>query len=191
METFRTEYLTCRSQDRLTIVDIGSTEMGACYRPLFLNPIWNYVGVDLSLGPNVNVVLTEPYNWRELATSSADVVICGQVFEHVEYFWITILEISRILKPNGLLCLIVPSGGPEHRFPVDCWRVYPDGLRAIAEFGRLAVLKAQTDWLASGDPGSDFWRDSVLVAQKPSRGWLQTWRIRILQALQRRVSTLR
>jgi hypothetical protein len=42
--------------------------------------------VDLSAGPNVDVVLRDPYDWRELSAASADVVIFGQTFEHTEFF---------------------------------------------------------------------------------------------------------
>ncbi len=53
-------------------------------------------------------------------------------FEHTEFFWLTMREMKHALKPGGLCCIIAPSAGPEHQYPVDCWRVYPDGLRAAA-----------------------------------------------------------
>ncbi len=164
---FRDDYLLPRLDEQLQIVDIGSQDVNGSYRPLFAQNQWRYVGVDLAPGRNVDIVLQSPYDWKELGRNSADVVVSGQAFEHIDFFWISALEIARVLRPGGICCLIVPSAGPEHRYPVDCWRFYPDGLRAIARFAGLDVLKAETDWVGTGGEGSEMWRDSVLIAQKP------------------------
>jgi SAM-dependent methyltransferase len=164
--------------------------MGACYRPLFQKPGWTYVGVDLSPGPNVDLVLQRPYDWREIPGGSVDLLISGQVLEHVEYFWITALEISRVLKPGGLVCLIAPSSGPEHRYPVDCWRFYPDGMRTFAKFARLHCVDVHTHWEDMGDPGSDCWHDTVLVARKPERPWHKALAVGALQQVQRRLMSV-
>ncbi|MEM1725222.1 MAG: methyltransferase domain-containing protein, partial [Thermoplasmata archaeon] len=42
-------------------------------------------------------VVKDPYNWIEIEDSSVDVVISGQAFEHIEYPWLTIKEIYRVL----------------------------------------------------------------------------------------------
>jgi len=77
-------------------------------------------------------------------------------------------EIARILKPGGLCCIIAPSGGPEHKYPVDCWRFFPDGLRALAHYVDLEVLEARRPEETKGlDPASDIWADTVLIARKP------------------------
>src|SRR5947208_731921 len=101
----------------LRILDIGSYDVNGSYKPLFAQPGWQYVGVDLSPGPNVDVVLSSPYQ-LPMATGEADLVISGQAFEHVEYFWLSWLEMARILKPGGQIFLIAPSRGQEHRYPV-------------------------------------------------------------------------
>lgn len=191
MERFRDKYLSDHMGQALKIVDIGSTEMGACYRPIFQSPAWKYVGVDLGPGPNVDLVLQRPYDWREIPSGSVDLLISGQVLEHVEFFWITAMEISRVLRPGGLACLIAPSSGPEHRYPVDCWRFYPDGMRAVAKFARMECLEVYTNWENTGDPGSDFWHDTVLVVRKPQRTPLKALALRVMQGLQRRVMSYR
>ena len=191
VERFRDQYLHQHRGQPLTILDLGSTEMGASYRRIFEVPGWNYIGADLAAGPNVSLVLREPYRWREVASGSVDVLVSGQVLEHVEFFWLTMLEISRVLKPGGMACLVVPSAGPEHRYPVDCWRFYQDGMRALARFARLDVLEAHTRWEETGDPGSDLWHDSVLVARKPQRAWHKAFGVRVLQFAQLRLMSFR
>lgn len=190
MARFRDEHLSARADEPLTVFDLGSTEMGACYRPIFDNPKWTYTGADLSPGPNVDVVLAHPYHWREVRSASVDVLISGQVLEHVEYPWITMLEISRVLKPGGLACIIVPSGGEEHRYPLDCWRFYPDGMHALAGFARLLAVEVYTQWEGIGDPGSDPWADSVLVARKPVRPFPKAVGVHMLQSFQRRLNLM-
>jgi SAM-dependent methyltransferase len=191
MERFRDKYLSASVGKPLKILDLGSTEMGACYRPIFQKPGWNYVGVDLSPGPNVDLILKKPYDWREVQSESVDLLISGQVLEHVEFFWITALEISRVLRPGGTACLIAPSSGPEHRYPVDCWRFYPDGMRAFAKFARLECVEVYTNWDDTGDPGSDFWHDSVLVVRKPKRPFFKSIALRMLQGAQRFLMSFR
>lgn len=51
------------------------------------------------------------------------------------------MEISRVLKDEGMACIIAPSGGVEHRYPLNCWRFYPDGFKALAKYSGLNKLK--------------------------------------------------
>jgi len=169
MRAFRAHYLSEREKQQLLILDLGSQDINGTYRPLFENPLWTYIGVDLTAGRNVDVVLSDPYDWSEIPRAHADLVISGQAFEHIEWFWLTMLQIDRVLKPGGLCCLICPAAGPEHRYPVDCWRFYPDGLAALARFAGLNVTSVSTQWEAEGyTDGSDDWKDSMLVCEKPS-----------------------
>jgi SAM-dependent methyltransferase len=170
---FVTDYLA-EDQDRpLNIADIGSMDVDlvGSYRTLFDAPNWRYQGVDLAPGANVDLVLRDPYRWVELKRNSLDVVVSGQALEHIEYFWLTFLEIHRVLKPGGICCVVAPSGGPEHRYPVDCWRFYPDGFRALARYAGLEVLEVYAQWDDAQYPERDpIWNDCVLIARKP-RGW--------------------
>ncbi len=168
MEKFRDQYLMDKKSAPLTIMDLGSMNVNGTYRPLFDISPWQYTGLDIEQGDNVDIVLKNSYSWPEIKTDSVDVLISGQAFEHIEFFWITMLEIARILKPGGICCIIAPSSGPEHRYPVDCWRFYPDGCSALARFAKLELLEVSTQWEAEEryDQGSNPWRDTMMVAQK-------------------------
>ncbi len=145
----------------LTIIDIGSYDVNGTYRPLFDRPGWKYIGVDLSQGKNVDVVLDSPYQFP-FHSGYADCIISGQAFEHIEFFWLTWNEMVRVLKPGGFIFLIAPSCGWEHRYPVDCWRFYPDGFRALAKYSDIELLDVHTDLNL---PGSAF-GDTVGVFRK-------------------------
>lgn len=167
MKKFVADHLDSKKNESLVVFDLGSQAIGGSYRSLFECENWNYIGVDVCSGSNVDLILDDPYRWGEIKSNTVDVLVSGQTFEHIEYFWLTMQEISRVLKPEGLCCIIAPSGGPEHRYPVDCWRFYPDGLRALARYVGLEVLSARTQWESRGYPDdSDTWADSVLIARK-------------------------
>ena len=181
MTGFKQRHLSRFQGVPLKILDLGSQDINGCYRPIFDDPSWTYTGIDLAPGKNVDIVLADPYDWSGIRSESVDVVVSGQAFEHIEFFWLTMLEISRVLKPQGLCCIAAPSGGYEHRFPVDCWRFYSDGMRALASFARLDVLEATTEWTPDDYPdGSQVWKDSVLIASKPKMKTLEKIRRGIL-----------
>ncbi len=168
MADFCRDYLGDRTNEPLTIVDLGSADYNGSYRPIFAQPPWRYIGVDLEPWKNVDLVLRDPYHWREIRTANVDAVVSGQTFEHTEFFWETILEITRVLKPGGLCCLIAPASGNEHRYPVDCWRIYTDGFRALARYAGLTVLHSRTHWeeLPRYAQESNKWHESILIARK-------------------------
>lgn len=169
VEDFVERHLASRRAEPLRILDLGSQDINGSFRPIFDRVrAWTYVGADVAPGKNVDLVLQTPYDWRELAAESFDVVVSGQALEHVEFFWLTAMQMSRVLRPGGSLCLIVPSRGAEHRYPVDCWRMYRDGMTALARWTRLTVLEAHTARFSKGHADmSEEWADSVLIAQKP------------------------
>ena len=191
MQGFRQNFLAGKESDYLFILDLGSQDVNGSYRPLFENTSWRYAGMDMAAGANVDVVVQTPYDWKEIASASVDVLISGQAFEHIEYFWITMLEIERVLKPGGLCCLLAPSSGPEHRYPVDCWRFYPDGMRALVRSSALELLEVSTQWEDEGYlDGSDWWHDTMLVCQKPVISRMKAWKRCFIRWLQHRALIL-
>lgn len=173
MRAFADEYLSKDIHYR--ILDLGSQEVdgdgNGSYRKIFQGKNWTYEGADLVPGNNVDIVLEKPYKWKNIKSKTYDCVVCGQMLEHDEYFWITMLEIRRILKPNGLCCMIAPSGGAEHRYPVDCYRFYPDGLKAVANYASLEVLEVYAQWNEELYPEMDSeWRDCVMICRRNPLG---------------------
>lgn len=166
----------------LTILDIGSYDVNGSYKAFFNHPRWHYTGTDVAAGPNVDVVMTSPYR-LSFASHSVDVIVSGQAFEHIEYFWLTWLEMVRVLKPGGHIFLLAPSRGYEHRHPQDCWRFYPDSYRALATYGGLSLLEVNTDWTPHPDEGSAPWGDTVGVFRQPALSWWVRQRRVLMQQL--------
>ena len=79
-------------QNEVTGLDIDKLALEACKKNLNIETIW----ADFSLQ-------------IPLPTSSFDVVIAGEVIEHLPYPEITVSEVSRILKPGGLFIGSVPN----------------------------------------------------------------------------------
>lgn len=164
MEAFVRVHLDASRGCPLDILDFGSQtvdDQPRSYRGLFDDPAWTYRGLDIEAGANVDIVVDDAYHWSEIAPDSIDVIVSGQAFEHVEYFWASMFEIIRVLRPGGLAVIIAPSNGVEHRYPVDCWRFYRDGFTALARHVGCEPVDVFTDWNRA------VWADSVLVARKP------------------------
>ncbi|MCE5174681.1 MAG: methyltransferase domain-containing protein [Bacteroidales bacterium] len=116
---------------KLEILDVGSYDVNGSYKSLFQNPNWSYCGLDIVEGPNVDIVSKGLYDFG--LDKQFDVVISGNCLEHVEAPWKWIQEVHQIVKKGGLVCIITPFSVPEHRYPIDCWRILPDGYRYLLE----------------------------------------------------------
>ncbi len=183
MRYFKENYLN--PNDELKILDIGSFDKDGDYNyGLILNEEkWTYHGLDLKEGNNVHVVVENPYDWKEIEDETYDVVVSGQAFEHIEYFWLTLDQVKRVLKPGGLFCLLVPSSGPVHKNPYDCYRFNQDGMKAMARYINFTIIET---WHNSRDKP---WYDSNLIAKKPERGTVEDFEYKI-DNLERKVDLI-
>ncbi len=68
----------------------------------------------------------------------------GSVKDRAALFIIEDAEANGTLAPGGLIFLTAPSRGHVHD-QMDCWRYYPDSMRALAAFARLKLKEAHTD----------------------------------------------
>ncbi|ACB95468.1 methyltransferase domain-containing protein [Beijerinckia indica] len=139
------------------VVDIGGASVNGSYRDIFVDAS-EFLCLDLQGGPSVDIVLDDPYR-LPFPDESVDVVISGQMLEHCAQFWRLFTEIARVLKPEALFFIIAPSAGPIHRYPVDCYRFYPDAYQALADWSGLRLVHC---WHDERGP----WRDLVGVFQK-------------------------
>lgn len=117
-----------------TVVDMGSYDINGTYKALFTG---TYIGADNVLGPNVDVIIGSP-EWEAL--TDVDAVISGQTLEHVADVPAFMAEAFKVLKPGGIFCIIVPSEGPPHYYPI--WvRNYPEPLlREVVTAGGFEIM---------------------------------------------------
>lgn len=131
---------------KLKILDLGSRivdgqEKLGSYKQFFTNPKWDYIGADIEKGENVDVVV-ENYKFP-FKKNTFDVIISGQTIEHIEYPWVWFKELSRVLKTGGFICIIAPAVIHEHKYPIDTFRYYPDGMKALAKWSGLTVIETR------------------------------------------------
>lgn len=118
-------------------LDVGSLDVNGSYRMLVMAQGWRYTGLDTRPGRNVDIVTDDPYRYP-FDDNTFEAVISGSTMEHVEAIWQWIPELVRVLKPGGLLAILTHWQFPVHRYPVDCWRILPDGMELLFDMtGRL------------------------------------------------------
>ncbi|NIP82962.1 MAG: hypothetical protein GWM90_28535 [Gemmatimonadetes bacterium] len=66
-------------------------------------------------------------------------MLASSVLEHVPRIWVWIHELARICRPGGHVVIINPVSWHYHEAPVDCWRMYPAGARALFEEAGLEL----------------------------------------------------
>ncbi len=92
-------------------------------------------------GGSVDYKMADPYV-IPVDGDSFDVVFSAQVLEHVPRPWRWMPELARVCRPSGYVITINPTSWPYHEAPVDCWRAYPDGMRALCEDAGLEVVES-------------------------------------------------
>lgn len=116
------------------VLELGSASVDDSLR-IHLPSSLLWTGVDMGPGDGVDVVLDDPYE-LPFAPGSFDVCIATSVFEHNEMFWLSFLEMVRVAADGALIYVCSPSNGKVHRYPVDCYRFYPDAGIALQDWAR-------------------------------------------------------
>jgi hypothetical protein len=132
MAEFRDNYLA--DMEGCSVLDVGAAMVAGqqvSYRQLFWR--YEYTGMDIIPGRNVDIV---GYAGLE---DAYDVVISGQVMEHVKRPWLWLSDLSRRFR--RYICIIAPNRWPEHRYPIDTYRYYPDGMRDLFEAAGIVPLE--------------------------------------------------
>ena len=145
----------------VTMIDLGSQDVNGSLRDVCPANA-RYIGVDFAQARNVDVVLTDPYS-LPFNDASVDIVVSSSCFEHSEMFWLVFNEVLRILKPNGLFYLNAPTNGAFHRYPVDCWRFYPDSGNALVTWAKRCGMSPALLESFTTRQHNDIWNDFVAV----------------------------
>ena len=157
-DTYLGEDSTC------VVVEIGAQNVNGSLREVAPSSV-RYIGVDFVVGKGVDVVLTDPYS-LPFESESVDVIVSSSCLEHSEMFWLSFTECLRILKPDGLMFINVPSNGAFHRYPVDCWRFYPDAGSALVTWAKRQGMNPALLESFITPQHEDVWSDFLAVFVK-------------------------
>ena len=123
---------------------------------------FDYHGVDQVHTDNPDDIYRLPFE-----DGSVDIVVSSSCFEHDCFFWLTFLEIMRVLKPKGLFYLNAPSKGGYHQHPIDCFRFYPDAGFALEKWGKKNRMDVKM--LQSNTDTTESWNDYVAIFLRDSK----------------------
>lgn len=121
------------------VLEIGPDGFPSAYRSLVDGGNLAWDTIDVFQDARLTYVATSEYSFP-IPDGRYDVVVSGQVIEHVRKVWVWMREVSRVCKPGGVVITINPVSWPYHEAPVDCWRAYPEGMKALYEDAALEVV---------------------------------------------------
>jgi SAM-dependent methyltransferase len=124
--------------DNMRVLEIGPGGFPSDYQRSiqFANITWHTL--DISDSPSLTYPKSPIYCFP-IADNTYDLVLSGQVIEHVAKIWRWMPELARVTRPGGHVITINPTSWPFHEYPIDCWRIFPDGMRALSEDSGLLV----------------------------------------------------
>lgn len=157
MEWFKNSFLSMHKN--LKILDVCSLDDYGYYnfQTIFNCPNWNYIGLDLKEGNNVDIIVEDIYNWNEIEDNSYDVIISGK-FGQIKYFWKTMSEIKRAIKFGGYICIITPTNYHiDHNLEIQN-NFQINDFHKLAKYFNLEILHTSYD---ENSP----WKDICIIAQ--------------------------
>lgn len=115
------------------VLSVGSGDdsdgMGNRYRSYFESSS-NYTTSEYDNRYDVDLIL-DVRNMNNIQNETYDSVFCSGVLEHVDDFQQAMIEITRVLKPNGILLLGLPFNQKPHMEPFDFWRFTRHGIEYL------------------------------------------------------------
>jgi hypothetical protein len=136
----------------------------------------DYVGVDMSAGNNVDMVVDFTQDFvrvdQQLGGRRFGTILCMSVMEHVSDIIPFASNLTAVTAPGGVLFLSVPFVWRFHGYPSDYWRFSPEGVKQL--FPQFAFEEA-AGMLSSNVPGdrAPFSSDvNAFSLQKRSRSLL-------------------
>lgn len=145
------------------VLDVGSIDVNGSLRDVCPGGV-EYIGIDLEPGKGVDRVLDDPYIYP-FPDDYFDLVVSTSCFEHDPMFWLTFLEMLRVIREGGIIYINAPSNGSYHTHPWDNWRFYPDASHALEMWARRSGYDAhalESFTMTRCGP----WNDYVMIFSK-------------------------
>ncbi len=90
------------------VLEVGSLDINGSVRPLF-DGAEEYIGTDMQEGKGVDRVINSHDLVDHFEKDRFDIVICTEVLEHDQFFWVTLQGIDWVLKRDGFLIITAPT----------------------------------------------------------------------------------
>jgi SAM-dependent methyltransferase len=156
-----------------SILEIGSHDVNGSLRKQAPRGA-RYVGLDFDAGLGVDFVVAPGEPWP-VQDEDFDFVMASSVFEHDSAFWLTFLDMCRKTKAGGHIYVSAPSNGTVHRYPLDCWRFYPDAAVALQRWAAREGVQVSLVESFVAEREMDVWNDFCAVFRKePASGALNS-----------------
>jgi SAM-dependent methyltransferase len=160
-------------QPHLRVLEIGPNGFPSTYQSIINDPSITWDTSDLQNDERLTFKALSEYSFP-VSDNSYDIVLSGQVVEHVRKIWVWIKEVARICKKGGIVITINPVSWPYHEAPYDCWRAFPEGMKSLYDEASLQVILSTWQSLEAQQ-----YRNTV-----PGRSaQYQPWRLRLAYSI--------
>ena len=160
---------------KIRVLEIGPDQIPSTFQQIVNDSTiqWEYLDVSNPVikkdSDSLTYLSESEYNFP-IPSDKFDIVLSGNVIEHVRMIWKWMKEMARICKPEGIVITICPVSWPYHEAPVDCWRIYPEGMKALCE---EAGLEPQISISECLEPMANFRKNRLYLAKLTLKAFLR------------------
>jgi hypothetical protein len=147
------------------VIEIGPDKFPSTYQEIVKDATVNWDTLDLYQNDNLTYCVKEEYVYP-ITDNYYDIVLSAQVLEHIRKIWVWIKELARICNKGGYVIIINPVSWIFHEAPIDCWRAYPEGMKAL--YGEAGLEVVLSVWESLEIPN---YRRYIPGISLQNRGW--------------------
>ncbi|MEI7702855.1 MAG: methyltransferase domain-containing protein [Planctomycetia bacterium] len=122
----------------MRVLEIGPDSFPSTLRSAIQFPDIVWDTMDMYQSPKLTHVNISEYTFP-ISDETYDVVVTANVAEHVAELWTWMAEVARVCRRGGLVVTVNPVSYPYHEAPIDCYRIYPEGMKAVYRSAGLTV----------------------------------------------------
>ena len=132
------KYATSFFKSEIRVLEIGPHGSPSAYQKIIDNSLieWETLNLvnstleEMGNKDRLTILSNDPYHYP-VPDNHYNIVLSGNVMEHVEDINRWYKELRRIVEPGGHIITVIPLSWPYHEAPIDCWRIYPSGFNSV------------------------------------------------------------